>query len=86
MSASALPPTSTEMPPSPYHSVLQKVSQPYHTAWVVWKPSAQFASGESCFLFVSRPTNRLQKDAGEAAGAHACCLILAVTLLEPVKL
>lgn len=44
MSTSALPPTSTEMPPSPHQSVLQKVSQPYCTAWVVWKPSAQFAS------------------------------------------
>lgn len=55
MSASALPPTSTEMPPSPYHSVLQKVSQPYRTAWVVWKPSAQFASGESCFSLFPDP-------------------------------
>lgn len=49
MSTSALPPTSTEMLPSPYHSVLQKVSQPYRTAWIVWKPSAQFASS---FLLV----------------------------------
>lgn len=51
------------------------------TVCLQFSPSA---TGESCFLFVSRTTNGLQKDAGEAAGAHACCLILAVTLLEPV--
>lgn len=49
MSTSALPPTSTEMPPSPYRSVLQKVRQPYRTACVVWNPSSQFASS---FLLV----------------------------------